>query len=321
MKSVIFISTLLIVGMVIPAVSAQVDKTVCVIYFTYIGCPNCAFTDPVVLTEWTEKYDNLVVIEYMWSGGDYRDPNSQFFGKYAMEYKTQAAVPYLSIDKDNIRMGRLDVPAGEADIEAKKSNLCPLPEKSVSFEGLDLNKLQGKPKIWANGRILISLGENTWLFQWNGEKIGEEIMGNENINNKLLKDLLFTDGISQILNGKKFESAESQKAEFSGIAFPGYDFVPYKDFENAIKIEMGTSGCPTCPGPSEWSACIGGEKTRTNHRCSAETNYECEPYEETEQCSLQEHSDLNWIIILVIPIIIIIGVGALIYKKVKFKGR
>ncbi len=318
MRKISLILTLSILGILLLPVSVQADKAVCTIYFTYIGCPNCAFTDPVVLTEWTEKYDNLVVIEYIWLGGDYQDPNSQFFGKYAMEYKTPAAVPYLSIDKDNIRMGRLDVPAGEADIKAKTSNLCPLLEGSVSLEELDLNKLLGKPKIWANGRILISLEENTWLFQWDGEKISEEITGNENINNKTLKDLLFTDDVSQILNGKKFESAEPQKAEFSGIAFPGHGFIPYKDFENAIKID--TPGC-SCPEPSEWSACIGGEKTRTNYRCSAETNYECEPYEETEECGPGEPGiQFDNMVILLIPIIIIVGMGALIYKKVKFKG-
>ncbi|MCK4497363.1 MAG: hypothetical protein KAU24_04150, partial [Candidatus Aenigmarchaeota archaeon] len=63
MRRVTFILTLLILGILLFPASAKADKAVCTVYFTYIGCPNCAFTDPVVLTEWTEKYDNLVVIE------------------------------------------------------------------------------------------------------------------------------------------------------------------------------------------------------------------------------------------------------------------
>ena len=62
MRKITLILTLSILGILLLPVSAQADKVVCTVYFTYIGCPNCAFTDPIVLTEWTEKYDNLVVI-------------------------------------------------------------------------------------------------------------------------------------------------------------------------------------------------------------------------------------------------------------------
>lgn len=267
-----------------PPVSALEDR-VCVLYFTYVGCPNCATTDPIVLSEWTGKYDNLVVIEHMWYGHDYQDPDSQFFGTYAMEYGTQAAVPYLSIDEDNIRMGRADVPAGEADISSMGSNPCPLAGGSVPFGELDLNELEGEPKIWANGRILLSLGEDRWLFQWDGDGISGDIAGSEGMSNEMVKELLFTEDISGALEGKRFETSEPLKAEFSGAAFPEYDFVPHEDFENAVEIGIGIPGCPDCPDPGEWSGCIEGERTRTNYRCSEETGFECVPYEQTGQCS------------------------------------
>jgi len=218
------------------SLSPKDNSTVCAVYFTYAGCPNCAYTDPLVLTEWTKKHPNLAVIEYMWWGGDWENPNSQFFGEYAQEYHTQAAVPQLVFDKENIKLGRLDVPKGEENIKTLTSNPCSLINKSVFWENLDLNELKAKPKIWTDGRILIKLDENNWLFQWNGQAVSEDIIGDKNIDNQLAKDLLFADSISESLKGRKFEIAEPQKAEFSGSAFPNSEFIAYQEFENAIKI-------------------------------------------------------------------------------------
>jgi len=213
------------------------DSIICTTYFTYIGCPNCAQTDPIVLTEWTKKYSNLVVIEYMWEGGDWQNPNSRFFGEYAKAYKSQAAVPQLIFNKNNIKLGRINVPTGEEYIKTKKSNPCPLIDKSISFEKLNLNQLPANPKIWANRRILIKLNKNEYLFQWNGENPPKTI-GKEKITQKELKELLFTENIFEKLKNKVFDTVEPQKANFSGIAFPGSDFTPYAEFRNAIKINV-----------------------------------------------------------------------------------
>ncbi len=214
------------------------SSTTCAVYFTYIGCPNCAQVDPVVLTEWTKKYPELAIIEYVWKGGDWQDPNSQFFGEFAKEYKTQAAVPQLVFDKKNIRLGGMDVPQGEKNIKALTSNPCPLINETVFWENLDLNKLKAKPKIWANGRILIKK-DNGWLFQWNGKSFSKDsknIIGDRAITNKLAKELLFTENISNILQGYKFEIVEPKRADFSGIASSDSEVIPYAEFENAIKI-------------------------------------------------------------------------------------
>lgn len=42
--------------------------------------------------------------------------------------------------------------------------------------------------------------------------------------------------------------------------------------------------CPICPECLEWSECINGTKTRTCYKCSAETNYTCEAWEEERLC-------------------------------------
>ncbi|RLJ00202.1 MAG: hypothetical protein DRP06_02370 [Candidatus Aenigmatarchaeota archaeon] len=240
MRKELFILFLLVISAILPAVSAQEDKNICAVYFTYIGCPNCAAVDPVVLSTWMEKYPNLVVIEYMWHGGDWQDPNSQFFGEYTQKYKIQAAVPQFIIGKNNIKLGRLEVPTAEEDIKTKESNPCLLFDKSISFEELNLRELKAKPKIWVNGRILIKQEDN-WVFQWNGEKIPEVAIGNKSINNSLAKELLFTENISKILRGKKFKIAEPQRADFSASVFTDSEYLPYVEFENAIEIELDES--------------------------------------------------------------------------------
>ena len=209
----------------------------CAVYFTYLGCPNCAQTDPIVLTEWTKKYPNLVIIEYMWKGGDWQNPNSHFFGEFAHGYRTQAAVPQLVFDKKNIRVGGIDVPQGEKNIKALSSNPCPLINKNVFWENLNLNELKSRPKIWSNGRILIKK-EDGWLFQWNGKALSKDLIGEKSIDNELAKNLLFSHNVSKTIQGLKFEIATPERAKFSGIAFPDSGAIPYAEFENAIKINI-----------------------------------------------------------------------------------
>jgi len=219
------------------AQSALATDHFCTLYFTFIGCPNCAVCDPLVLDKWTKEYPNLVVIEYGWHGGDWQDPNSQFFGEYAKVYKTPAAVPTLVIDKNNIKVGRIEVLKAQEDIEKKEANPCTLIDKSISFEKLDLSKLSAFPKIWANGRILIKLNENEWLFQWDGEEPPKTI-GREKFSQEEFKELLFAKNISERLKNKIFEIVEPQKVEFSGSAFPDSGIPSVREFEHAIKINL-----------------------------------------------------------------------------------
>jgi len=219
------------------AQSALATDHFCTLYFTFIGCPNCAVCDPLVLDKWTKEYPNLVVIEYGWHGGDWQDPNSQFFGEYAKVYKTPAAVPTLVIDKNNIKVGRIEVLKAQEDIEKKEANLCTLIDKSISFEKLDLSKLSAFPKIWANGRILIKLNENEWLFQWDGEEPPKTI-GREKFSQEEFKELLFAKNISERLKNKTFDIVEPQKVEFSGSAFPDSGIPSVREFEHAIKINL-----------------------------------------------------------------------------------
>lgn len=209
----LFFAILLAVFLLFLGQNVFAQDAFCVFYFTYIGCPNCAYTDPIVLSEWTQKYPNLVVIEYMWYGGDWENPNVQFFGNYAQKYHLQASVPQVVINEDKNFLGRVDIPQAEKYIKSGTSNTCFLIDGSVSFEELALGKLPAQPKIWAKDKVLIALGNNGWLFQWNGERP------------KILDDL-------------ESETVEPREVEFSGIAFADYDFVFYASFTNAVKINL-----------------------------------------------------------------------------------
>jgi len=251
MKKLIFVSFLLIF-IFSPLQKILAKDYFCTLYFTFIGCPNCAYTDPKVLLEWTKKYPHLVVIEYMWMGGDLNDPNSKFFGKFCQDYKTLASVPKLVFDKIKIFGGSIDVPKAENRIN--KENPCPLLEESIYFEDLNLSDLPAFPKIWANGRVLVKLDENLWLFQWNGKKISQEIKGEKIADSRKLKELLFTSDIAKSLEGIDFEITNPQSLKMGaiafskeelfaiwkkiGLSFSEKDYVRKADFENAIKIKI-----------------------------------------------------------------------------------
>lgn len=238
-------------------VSAKVpDKPICTTYFTYIGCHNCAKTDAVVLRDWIEKYPNLVVIEYMWEAGEWENPNSKLLGQYVKKYKSQSAVPQLFFSQGDIKLGSIAVPRAEQDIQNMESNPCLLLEGSISFKNLDLSQLRAYPKIWTNQRILIRTQEkDIWTFQWNGKGVSSKMAGEAVVNNELLKELLLadnTDKISEKLRGIGFEVIEPQKAKFSGFAFPSRDFVPYIEFDHAIKLKFSrVSSQPVQLSPEE----------------------------------------------------------------------
>ena len=279
MKKVISFG-LLLIFLFLPVRNILASNYFCTLYFTFIGCPNCAHTDPIVLTQWPQEYPNLVIIEYAWKGGDWQDPNSQFFGEYAKAYKTQAAVPQIVIDKSTIKLGRIEVPKAENNIKKKNSNPCPLIDQSIPFENLDLTKLPAFPKIWANGRILIKLSENEYLFQWNGEDPPKTI-GKEKFTQKELKDLLFTKNLFEKLENKVFDIVEPQKVKFSGSAFPpSSGFVPYAEFDHAIKITLSKNEISPPPSfPEETHPTIPEEETKPK---------EATPTEEVVQGSEEE---------------------------------
>ncbi|MCD6434182.1 MAG: hypothetical protein J7L14_01060 [Candidatus Diapherotrites archaeon] len=156
-KIVFIIATLMLLQTAVPFAFASTSnsKYICAVYFTGIGCPHCAKTDPVLLEQLLEKYPNLIIIEY--EIYQQNAANAPVFMEYGKQYNTELGVPLIIFGKDDYIIG--DTPiltAIEDKLSELKYNPCPLIDGSnAAFESLNLNDLKGEPKIWHRDRILI----------------------------------------------------------------------------------------------------------------------------------------------------------------------
>jgi len=209
MKRLIFVVfTLLLIGSLLPiALAKDEESTICVVYFTGVGCPHCAKTDPVVLNDLLKKHSNLVVIEYEIYQ---QQVNAPLLYQYDSEYSSGLGVPLIIFNKNEYFIG--DTPIlknAEGIIDKLNNNDCSLIDgSSVDFNSLDITSLVGQPKIWRNERILLKIGDNG--------------------NNEVLKELLTTDNISSVIEGINYSIIESKPVSLSGKKV---------SFDNAIQLD------------------------------------------------------------------------------------
>lgn len=126
----------------------------CVVYFTGIGCPHCAKTDPFLLNK-MENYNELILIEYE----IYQEHNNaQLMLKYNEIYNTPLGVPLIIFGKNDFIIGDNPIISNfEEKINKINNNSCPTLTGKISFEDLNLNTLEGSPKIWYKNKVLIKL--------------------------------------------------------------------------------------------------------------------------------------------------------------------
>ncbi len=191
---------------------AQGDS-VCLIYFTGVGCPHCAVSDSFVLQELPNETENLVIVEY--EIYQQRD-NSPLLMLYNDKYNTGLGIPLLIFDESLSMIGdRPILNNARQEIENRENgNRCLLLDSSVSFEDLDLNQLPGFPKIWANNRILIKVGK------------GEEA---EEIKN-LTKEMMFSENIQKLVEENNLKEINPQVVHLSG-----------QDLKFTDAVEVGTN--------------------------------------------------------------------------------
>ena|GEM_PF-1171760 len=156
--------------------SAQNQSTVCAVYFTGIGCPHCAKSDPIVLGELPVEFNgSFVVIEYE----IYRQSlNAQVMYQYNSEYDTSLGVPQIVME-GGCTVG--DKPILKNIKECVNDRLingspCALLEGYTPFNELDLNDMPGRPNIWAGDRILMKTGDGSTL-----DDVLKEILTTKNI--------------------------------------------------------------------------------------------------------------------------------------------
>ncbi|MFH1360202.1 MAG: hypothetical protein ABIJ41_04095 [Candidatus Omnitrophota bacterium] len=168
---------------------------ICTAYISGIGCGNCAVTDPVVFTQWTQKYPNLVILEYeiYKSREDNKDTKDAYFFSYLP--MKRSGVPFFVIDKKRNFVGKIKVLEAEADLRALEANPCPLVLGAASdFEQLDLTTLPGKVNIWTKNRVLVS-----------GKKADPQI----------LKKVLIEEDISKALKNVHFKKIHPETMPIS----------------------------------------------------------------------------------------------------------
>jgi len=193
------IGPILVAGFLLPAFasSAQAaeESYTCMVYFTGIGCTHCAKSDPVVLEQLPREYQDLIIIEYEIYQ---QEQNAPLLYEYSSSYQTVLEIPLVVFSQDKHVSD--DSPILEnirGMVEELNSNECPLPDgSSQDFNHLDPVTLPGYAKIWHREKVLIKTGP---------EGDGE-----------LLKKLLTSDNLSEILQGAEFEIIESPRVPVSG---------------------------------------------------------------------------------------------------------
>ena len=185
---------------------AQTQEKICFIYFTGVGCPHCARTDPVLLIDLLRENENVIIIEYE----IYQQrENAQLLLKYNEVYDSGLGIPLAIFNKEKYLIGSYSILENMNMITGLKENSCPLIDgSSISFKELDLNELPGKPKIWRNERILIKT------------RGGEDV--------EVLRKLLLTDNISLAVKGVDYEVIEPEAVALSGRNVY---------FDNAIQLD------------------------------------------------------------------------------------
>ena len=240
-----FVAVLALPNQIVKAANNSQPSLTCAVYFTGIGCPHCARTDPVIFKQLLAKYPNLVVIEYeIYQTQGNGKVLEQYFKAYNIPYNKRG-VPgfYFGKSPDQVIVGDGPILSrAENEIKNSLQNKCLLSDGSEeSFSDLDIDKLPGQPKIWSRNRILAREGRsNKWIFAWNGEKPEPKYSGTENPTSTLNK-LIEAKDIKSALIGINYNVKTKQP--FAAIL--SGDSV---SFRNAVEITVNSSSSSTVPG-------------------------------------------------------------------------
>jgi len=208
----------------VPA-SAFAQDEICAVYFTGVGCPHCAVSDPIVLGELTVDYENLIVIEYEIYQ---QQVNGQFMFNYNSMYGSGLGVPLLIFGENDFKVGDHPILDNiKVSLTSKSGgNPCPLVDGSkTDFKDLDISSLPGLPKIWTNGRILMKISEG-------------------DVPSDFLSSLLISDSLSDSIGeaaerGIKIENITATPVPLSGSQI---------GFEYALEInDAWVLQCRECP--------------------------------------------------------------------------
>jgi len=190
----------------------------------------------------------------------------------------------------------------------------------VSDEGIDPEDAHGS---WGNEETLRSDGESCTS--------ASECRGGYCVHNICRSDSIYC-GDSYCDSGESCHScrfdcgicpgggyaSENQFCYSNASCYPGLYCVDNECKKTVAPVEEEVPEevleCPICSEPTEWSNCIDNKQTRTNYRCSAETNYVCQSYIEERDCISKEEikpiwTDIfyeYWYVLVIIVIVVVL---------------
>lgn len=130
------------------------------VYFTGVGCPHCANTDPVILKEKIRE-NNFLIIEYeIYQTAE----NSRVMLDYKINHGINLSVPTIVISsgkKGSISGDKPILKNLDNLLEGNKNNKAILPKTEKTFEELNLTDLPTLPKIWFKDRIAIRIDKKS----------------------------------------------------------------------------------------------------------------------------------------------------------------
>jgi len=203
-KIIAYIAIFLIFISILPSISSKEAKT-CIVYFTGVGCPHCAKTDPLVIIDLL-KDEDVVVVEYEIYQ---QQNNAPLLFEYDEMYGSGLGIPLMLISKEKHSAGDSVILKDIENIKRLNNNPCPLANGSyVDFNDLDLVNLPKNPKIWAGNKVLIKTSDKG--------------------NNEILKSLITSSDIESVLENVDYNVIEPRPVALSGKEI---------HFDNAIELD------------------------------------------------------------------------------------
>ena len=140
---------------------------VCAVYFTALGCSNCAIADQFLFQELLPSHQgNVVIIEYRPYFYPLVEPpltdkeNNPIAEEYYQNYLegSSVAVPLLLIGESKKAYGRFEVLEADTLFQEslqERERTCALANgTSIPFGQLDISGLEGHPSFWGGNRVL-----------------------------------------------------------------------------------------------------------------------------------------------------------------------
>lgn len=121
-----------------------------VVYFTGIGCPHCAKVAPV-LHEKVNTDGNFLIVEYEIYQ---QTANSKYMNSYSNKYGSGLGIPLLFYNEPNYDLGDVNILKNFDDkLKNTPINTFELVNGYMDILSADLNKFDGKPKIYGKNRV------------------------------------------------------------------------------------------------------------------------------------------------------------------------